>query len=845
MATLPQPVTQQPPAQQPAQNFGPNFEQLPERLKKALWRIITELELEDDLARRRELRNILQRRLFFKGRQFDWWSETDGQYFPAGVTSTGLNQGTDDDDDDQQAPAFQHCTNVFQATCLTLAAVLTQDPIAARFWPQSPSDPKDVQTAKNGTKVVDIIHRNNDQSNKLDECAYYMCTDGFLGAYVRYVSDGEAYGYDQQDEMGAMEVPIGDPQVQCASCGFSEPGTSEAQPVCPQCGNPTADIPPEIGNISYPTGNTIETPKGQEVITVVPALQLKRSMWADEQREFLYLTWVRDVHKAKVKSIYPHIAQKLDSGPSTGDTGTTSESYEKIARRLLYQGAGYVDGGVNDNMGTFRSAWLRPSSFWKVADGCTMGRNPPVQEPCDCLKCQLIQIYPHGAYVAFYGEVYCESRDECMDEKWECMHTMPGEGQNRETLMSASVAIQEQLNDCVNLIFEQAMYGVPEAFGDQHVIDFEARAKQGALPGNMTPVDLQPNQRIGDFVMFSPAVNPSEALMQYKDELMGNILQYLTGAYPALFGGDTGGNDTASGIATQRNQAMGRIGRAWKRLQIFWSNIDGKAVKCFAKNRQNDLEIPKETNSGEWESDWVRIEDMQGNVVAYPEVDQQFPTMQSEVRSLMMSLLNEGNPLFMAVAQAPENMEYVFRELGLSDIEVPGEQQRVKTYKQIEQLLQEQPQPGPPQPVQPQPGQQSPAQGPQGPSNSAPSPRGSGAPEPHQPMQPGPMLPSVQPDPLIDDLPVAAATVKQWFTSDAGMRAENSNPAGYANVYLFLKTLVMMQKAKELQQAIAQQSLAGQGPMADPGGAEAISQPQPPQPPVSPKSGNGSQPSTA
>jgi hypothetical protein len=58
-----------------------------------LWRrIITDLELEveDDLARRRELRNILQRRLFFRGRQFDWWSETDGQYFAAGVKSTAL-----------------------------------------------------------------------------------------------------------------------------------------------------------------------------------------------------------------------------------------------------------------------------------------------------------------------------------------------------------------------------------------------------------------------------------------------------------------------------------------------------------------------------------------------------------------------------------------------------------------------------------------------------------------------------------------------------------------------------------------------------------------------------------
>ena len=118
-------------------------------------------------------------------------------------------------------------------------------------------------------------------------------------------------------------------------------------------------------------------------------------------------------------------------------------------------------------------------------------------------------------------------------------------------------------------------------------------------------------------------------MQKYVEQLRNEIPQFLTGAFPALFGGDTGSNDTAAGISIQRNQAMGRIGRAWRRLQLFCANLDGKAVHCFAQNRKEqgqDVEIPKQDEAGGYQSDFIRIEDLQGNVVAYPETDSQFPT---------------------------------------------------------------------------------------------------------------------------------------------------------------------------------------------------------------------------
>jgi hypothetical protein len=404
----------------------------------------------------------------------------------------------------------------------------------------------------------------------------------------------------------------------------------------------------------------------------------------------------------------------------------------------------------------------------------------------------------------FFNDVFCEARNESMDERWETMHTMPGEGQLRETLVSALVPVAEQLNDAINLLFEICMYGVPEGFAAADLLDFEARSKQDATAGNVTPVTLDDNQDIRAKMSFTPAVEPSMAMMKYIDMLFGQIPQFLTGAFPALFGGDTGTNDTAQGISIQRNQALGRIGRAWRRLQIFWANTDGKAISCFSKNRTEDLELPKESQSGGFDSDTIQLTDMRGEVTAYPEVDAQYPTLQADIKGLYMNLMNSENPLFMAATQDPVNMETVFRGIGLSDLQVPGEEQRVKTFKDIEQMENVPPQQGQPVPAQPP---------------SPMNPKGT-------PAGPGPMIPSVEPDPDVDNLKVAGDTAKTWLLSDAGQEAKVENPNWYTNVKLYSKACEQLQKMQMLTQAIAAQGLAGQGPAADLGGAEGV----PPEP---------------
>jgi hypothetical protein len=288
--------------------------------------------------------------------------------------------------------------------------------------------------------------------------------------------------------------------------------------------------------------------------------------------------------------------------------------------------------------------------------------------------------------------------------------------------------------------------------------------------------------------------------MRYIEMLLNEITQQISGNFPALAGGDTGSNDTAAGISIQRNQALGRIGRAWRRMQLFFANTDAKSIKCFAQNRQEDVEISKQSESGEFDSDIIRLADMQGEVTAYPEVDAQYPTLQADVRALVQQLyMNDAaNPISLQLFGDPDNLEYALSEMGVNDIEVPGAQQRIKTYKTIDQLIQQQP-------------QQVPAQKP-----SPENPQGA----------PPQLIPSIEPDPDVDDLKVVAATTTKWLISDTGLDTMQSNPAGYANVKAYLKAATQLEKQKELQTQMAAMAIQGEGPAADLGSAEKMQPPE-------------------
>jgi hypothetical protein len=708
-----------------ARAFGANNEQLPERLQNALRQLVLELTSESEITRRTEIRRIKQAHQFWRGLQYLWWSERDQNWH------LPFEQKVTDETSLEDLPRYEFVTNIYQAFGLSIIAVLSQDIPRVRFFPQSAESEADVSSAKAASEVAGLVERNNRIGNLLVEEAFHLWTGGKVGAYVRYVVDGQRFGFHPEIEFDERQVKIGGVWI-CPNCGAESSANAKSAPVEPQncdaCGALLLEesyVPEET--ITVPGAvRTVRVANGQEVITIVGALELKTPPWANEIHEYPFLQWNMEVHQARLRAAYPHAAKKIGPPVAPGE----SAQYERLARLEQSQGGPLTAGGdFNPNLITFQRTWLRPWAFFQLDD--------------ETLRDELLAIFPDGCYVAFAGDAYCESRNENLDDHWRVMHAMPGDGSSgRPALGDALISVQERFNTLSNLQIETYEYGIPPIYADSEVLDFDALQSQTAEPGAHYPARAKPGQPLAaGFFQPQPArIQPD--LAQHAAELMGPVAQFLTGAFPALFGGAMTNTSTAAGYAMARDQAMGRIGLVWRRMKFFHADLMLAAVDCFRKNRPGDVEVTLLGPGAAFESQWIRLADLKGNLFSYPETDEQYPTQWSDQRAVLMQLMANPDPQIQAVLAHPANLGLLKRLIGLDELVIPDEESRTKQYREIAQLLQEQPV-----------------------SSSD-----------------GSVTPSIVPDEFADNHAVELDACKRWFSSDAGQVAKIESPAGYANV---------------------------------------------------------------
>ena len=146
-------------------------------------------------------------------------------------------------------------------------------------------------------------------------------------------------------------------------------------------------------------------------------------------------------------------------------------------------------------------------------------------------------------------------------------------------------------------------------------------------------------------------------------------------------------NDTAAGYSMARDQAMGRIGLVWRRMKFFHADVMLLAVDCFRTNRPNDVEVTLLGAGAAFESKWIRLADLKGNFFSYPETDEQYPTLWSQQRAVLLQLLANPDPQMQAVLAHPENMALIKRLIGLEEFVIPDEESRTKQYREIAQLV--------------------------------------------------------------------------------------------------------------------------------------------------------------
>jgi len=839
----------------PAPDLGPNNERLEElkpSLVNALRDLVRQYRQEGIVARRHEIRRIRQARLFWQGLQYGWWNPNDMNWH------LPFEQKLTDDRSLEEMPRYQFVTNFYQGFGLSFIAVLSQDVPSVRFYPQSPQALEDISAARAASDVAQLVEQNNHVEQLLTLIGYHLWTDGKLGGYVRYVADGQRFGFHDEEALEAVEIPLGEDAFVCPQCGKETPAStshsvipseqsesrdqgrdlngkddelprfldSGPQPQrssarndsvaegplspskCPGCG---AELREEnirrAERVSVPrVVSTRRVANGQEVVSIVGGLELNTPVWANEMHEYPYLQWQAEVHRAKLKAAHPHAANKIEVSPSQG----SEDVYARVSRLSVSQGLPSIHpGDALVNLITFDRTWIRPWAFYAIED--------------KSVRDELLALFPEGCYIAFAGEAYCESRNETMDDHWRVLHALPGDGQNRPSVGDSLVQVQERYNVLSNMQAETYEYGIPPIYADPQVLDFDALANQTAEPAAHFPARARPGQPLAaGFFQPAPAQVPPD-MIRHQQDLIGPISQFLSGMFPAVFGGSQENVKTATGYALARDQALGRLGLVWRRMKQFYADMMLLSVDVFRKNRPETAEIPLLAPGGSLDSRLIRVADLKGNICVHAEADETFPRLKSQQRAVLQQLFGSNDPLIQRALSEPANIGYIKNLLGLNDLVIPGEDSRNKQLREIQQLLASAPiiVPIPSAealvarhavPSSPDVSSRLPGAAPRGAdsqsrtgtqsSDGGESTRESAAVGARNfvPLQPTPLdgtatspgdqtalggvlvLPSISVDELLDDHAVEYEECKRWANSDAGQSARMTNPTGFANV---------------------------------------------------------------
>src|SRR5580693_7154317 len=223
-------------------DLGPNNERLEDinpKVVHALRELVRQYREEGVVARRNEIRRIRQARLFWQGLQYAWWNPNDMNWH------LPYENRSSDDRELEEMPRYQFVTNFYQGFGLSFVAVLSQDVPSVRFYPQSAQSLVDIAAAKTASDVAELVERNNHVEHLLTSIGYFLWTDGKLGAYVRYVADGQRFGFREQEIVAGVEIPLGEDVWKCPQCGKETPveGYQRSDNSDPEAGDDSETLP--------------------------------------------------------------------------------------------------------------------------------------------------------------------------------------------------------------------------------------------------------------------------------------------------------------------------------------------------------------------------------------------------------------------------------------------------------------------------------------------------------------------------------------------------------------------------------------------------------------------------
>jgi hypothetical protein len=633
--------------------------------------LLTKLNARESPARREQIIRVWEKRLFDRGFQHILPQRTGGWSLPAAGTGYGYGE-------EGSKSTFE--TNIYNSYKLIIIAALTREIPTVRFKPKRPNSDAGITAAQNAEALNTDIDRTNKMLTLLEDNASLLWTDGMSIFDTFYMKDGQLFGYkepdDDEDEDVVPESGEGDdadaPRKAKVNGDDGDENPAHAE------NEEGRTYSHEPGYKTEATGPTEDTegkePLGREVIEVGGALEWSLPIKANKLTECGYAINSREIDTHLAKAKFPHVAEKITQ--SKGGPG--GDNLDRLARINVLQGMmdSYNTQDSEANEVTWQRAFIRP---WQLL------------ELNDSVRDSVIKKFPHGLYVQFCGNIFCEARDQSMDQRLTLMHSLPGNGMNRPGIGDWLMPIQKCLNNWIELANDYFVRGVPAKWMDNEMFDVEANQDQVNAVGEVHPFDREPGVEMNEVIFEETPPQFPEQLMAFIQDFKGDLAQLLCGAFPALYGGDTGANDTMGGITVQRDQALGRIGLPWRRLKEAVASMKLQAVQCLAQNHDEPISVSGKITVT------VEMADLHGDMLAFPDVDESYPETQTQKSNRVVELVQEAtaNPFLAKLMDDPDNLELIKDSSGLKDFKIAALQSRNKQLGEIEIMLQSGPVPNP------------------------------------------------------------------------------------------------------------------------------------------------------
>lgn len=752
-----------------------------EDIQRLLKQVVDHFDKEDVSVRERQIRTWRRLKLFWEGFQKAWYSETahDWRIYD------------EDTETDTDQSFYDKPINVFRAYLESIIAALSVTVPPIKCFPDDADNTLDLATAKAGDKIAQLIYRHNDVPLLWLHALFIYCTEGTVAAYS-YSKADESYGtYEKKEHENVDE----EHQVtKCPNCGYTiddqqmtpemlaqqqalqgklSENESKFQPtdedvplqgfiqnedgmgedLCPSC---MEMITPLVSQETFVVTRLIGTtnePKSRICLEAYGGLNIKVANYARKQCDTPYLNYAYETHYAMAIEAYDHLQGKSfeDFAGKLRSSSGPNDPYEQWGRLSpQYQGEYPL------NTVTVRSSWLRPASFNVLNN----------KEDIDKLR----KLYPNGAKVVLINDIFAESCNEALDDCWTLTYNPLSDYVHSDPLGLLLVSIQEITNDLISLILQTIEHGIGQTFADPGVLNFNAYRQMESVPGGIYEATPKSGKSIGDAFHEVKTANLSPEVMPFASNIQ-SLAQLVSGALPSLFGGAVEGGGTASEYSMSRAQALQRLQNTWKMLTIWWKQIFSKAIPMFIEEVKDDERDVVRNRDGSFVNVFIRKAELEGKIGKIElEANENLPQTWSQQKDIIMQLLNAGNPEILAILGAPENLPIIREHIGLVDFYVPGEDDVIKTYDDIKLLL-----------------------------NSEPLPTGD---------MMMPEMPSIQPDPIFDNIDVAFEIVRKWVISEAGRQAKVDNEAGYRNVVMYGTMLHQQSQMMAMQQAQQEQGAA-------------------------------------